>query len=265
LVTTRRDLRTGHPIWAGRRAPSVVHEPLARDIKTDVLVIGAGITGAMVADALITADVKVAVVDRRGLANGSTAASTALVQYEIDTPLIQLTRKIGKDNAIRAWRRSRLAVAALAARFEQLKLADVARRSSLYLAGNILDRRELEREHEARRAAGLPSRFLDRETLRDEFRVARTAALVSHGNLVIDPRKATLALLQAAAAKGASLFAPTDIVNVAPQRGGVIATADNGSRIRCRHLVFGTIWLAHPLSCARSNGSLCNRQIDKIS
>ena len=116
----------------------------------------------------------------------------------------------------------------------------MARRNSLYLAGNVLGRNALEREHEARRAAGLPSRFLDRKSLRDEFRIARAAALVSHGNLVIDPRKATLALLQAAAAKGASLFAPADIVNVAPRTGGVIATADNGHRIRCRHLVFAT-------------------------
>ena len=218
----------------------MAHQRLARDISTDVLVVGAGITGALIADALTSAGLDVAVADRRGLAKGSTVASTALVQYEIDTPLIMLTRKIGKANAVRAWRRSRLAVDALAARFDDLKLTDVARRNSLYLAGNTLGRGELEREHEARRAAGLPSRFLDRKSLRDEFRVRRSAALVSHGNLVIDPRKATLALLQAAAAKGAALFAPADIVNVAPQKGGVVATADNGHRIHCRHLVFAT-------------------------
>jgi glycine/D-amino acid oxidase-like deaminating enzyme len=240
VATTSRNLRTGHPIWAARRAPSVKHERLARDIKTDVLVIGAGITGAMIADALTSAGVDVAVADRRGLAKGSTVASTALVQYEIDTPLIMLTRKIGKANAVRAWRRSRLAVEALAARFDELKLTDVARRNSLYLAGNTLGRNELEREHEARKAAGLPSRFLDRKSLRDEFRIRRAAALVGHGNLVIDPRKATLALLQAAAEKGAALFAPVDIVNVAPRAGGVTATEDNGHRIRCRHLVFAT-------------------------
>ena len=80
-----------------------------------MLVIGAGITGAMIADALAPPGVKVAVVDKRGLAKGSTIASTALVQYEIDTPLIMLARKIGKEKAGRAWRRSRLAVEALAA------------------------------------------------------------------------------------------------------------------------------------------------------
>ena len=91
-----------------------------------MLVMGAGITGALIADALARTGLKVAVVDKRGLAKGSTMASTALVQYEIDTPLITLTRKIGKEKAVRAWRRSRLAVEALAARLSELRVADVS-------------------------------------------------------------------------------------------------------------------------------------------
>ena len=79
-----------------------------------MLVIGAGITGAMVADALAQAGFGVIVVDRRGPAKGSTAASTALVQYEIDQPLTRLSRQIGPRDAVRAWRRTRLAVDALA-------------------------------------------------------------------------------------------------------------------------------------------------------
>jgi FAD dependent oxidoreductase len=75
---------------------------LVRDIETEVLILGAGITGAVIADVLADAGLKVTVVDRRGAAKGSTAANTALVQYEIDTPLITLTRKIGKEKAVRA-------------------------------------------------------------------------------------------------------------------------------------------------------------------
>jgi glycine/D-amino acid oxidase-like deaminating enzyme len=123
---------------------------LSPDITTDVLVMGAGITGAVIADALASTKIKVAVVDKRGPARGSTAASTALVQYEIDTPLITLTRRIGKENAVRAWRRSHLAVEALAARLGELRVTDVARRDSLYLAGNVLGPKELEQENEAR-------------------------------------------------------------------------------------------------------------------
>jgi glycine/D-amino acid oxidase-like deaminating enzyme len=240
VATGRKNLRTGRPVWKGRRGRAVPHASLSQDLKTDVLVIGAGITGASIADALAAAGVNVAVVDKRGLAKGSTVASTALVLYEIDTPLIALTRKIGKQKAIRAWRRSRLAVEALAARLGELGLTDIARRDSLYLAGNVLGRTELQREHAARQASGLPSRFLDRKALHRRFGIVRAAALVGYGNLVIDPRKSTLALLNAAAANGARIFSPIEMTNVRSNKSGVTVTAANGHRIHCGQLVFAT-------------------------
>jgi len=239
VTTTSRNLRTGHSIWEGRIG-GVHHTPLKRDLETDVLVVGAGITGAMIADALASEGLKVAMVDRRGPAKGSTSASTALVQYEIDTPLTTLARKIGKENAVRAWRRSRLAVDAVAARLKELDVADVVQRGSLYLAGNMLDRDGLEREHTARRAAGLASRFLDRRALRERFGIARSAALLGYGNFAIDPRKATIAMLNAAVEVGTKIFAPVEIVDVETKRSNVTAIAKSGHRIQARHLVFAT-------------------------
>ena len=240
MVTQSKDLRSGRSVWEQRRAPPVPHQPLKRDIETDVLVIGAGITGAMVADALRDSGLRIAVVDRRGPAKGSSTASTALVQYEIDMPLIKLARKIGQRDAQRAWRRSRLAVDAIKARLNELKVPDVVERDSLYLAGDMLDRDGLVREHEARKAAGLASTFLERSELRARFGIARSAALLGYGNLAIDPRQATIALFNAAAARTATLFCPVDIVDIAAKRSGVTATASNGRRIHCRHLVFAT-------------------------
>jgi len=239
VTTTSRNLRTGHSIWEGRIG-GVHHTPLKRDLETDVLVVGAGITGAMIADALASEGLKVAMVDRRGPAKGSTSASTALVQYEIDTPLTTLARKIGKEKAVRAWRRSRLAVDAVAARLKELDVADVVQRGSLYLAGNMLDRDGLEREHTARRAAGLASRFLDRRALRERFGIARSAALLGYGNFAIDPRKATIAMLNAAVEVGTKIFAPVEIVDVETKRSNVTAIAKSGHRIQARHLVFAT-------------------------
>jgi glycine/D-amino acid oxidase-like deaminating enzyme len=220
VATTPRKLRSGRSVWEGRAARTVAIEPLTHDVTADVLIIGAGITGAAIADALAVAGVRVAVADKRGLAQGATLASTALVQYEIDTPLIALTRKIGKDKAGRAWRRSRLAVEALAARLSELKVPDVVRRDSLYLTGNVLDAAELRREHQARRAIGLSERFLDRATLRRNFGIARSAALQGYNNLVMDPRKSTFALLSAAAANGARIFRSPELTAVVPKRNG---------------------------------------------
>ena len=240
VVTHAKDLRTGRSIWQGRRGPAVPCRPLKRDIETDVLVVGAGITGAMIADALSASGMKVVVVDKRGAAKGSTTASTAMVLYEIDTPLTKLARKIGKPDAARSWRRSRLAVDAVAARLGELQVPDVVRRDSLYLAGNVLDAEGLAREHDARRAAGLASRFFDRRALHLRFGVRSQAAISGYGNLAIDPRKTTHALLRAACDQGAAVHAPVAVVDIDARKSGVTATTSSSRQIHSRQLVFAT-------------------------
>jgi glycine/D-amino acid oxidase-like deaminating enzyme len=241
MISTARDLRTGRSVWEGRRAAKVRHGALSTDLACDVLVIGAGITGAMIADALAQSGHDVVVVDRRDdPVKGSTVASTALVQYEIDTPLSLLTRKIGKADAIRAWRRSRLAVEAVAARMSELEVPDVARRNGLYLAGNTLDAEGLEREHAARREAGLPDRLLSRKELKSRFGISRSAALLAYGNLVIDPRKAAHAMLAAAIDNGARVFAPVDVIDIDCHARSATAHTADGQTIRCRYLVMAT-------------------------
>ena len=90
MITRKRKLRTQGSLWEHLRAPRVPCRALTRDIHTDVLIVGAGITGAMIGEALSEAGLDVVIVDRRGPARGSTAASTALVAYELDAPLIEL-------------------------------------------------------------------------------------------------------------------------------------------------------------------------------
>ena len=51
-ATKEKNLRTGQPVWEIYPAPRVPHHKLTRDIATDILIIGAGITGAMIGEAL---------------------------------------------------------------------------------------------------------------------------------------------------------------------------------------------------------------------
>ena len=79
----------------------------------------------------------VAVVDRRQPGHGSTMASTAMLQFEIDTPLIKLAKKMSPGKAARAWRRSWEATQGLAALVRREGIdCGFARRDTLYLAGD---------------------------------------------------------------------------------------------------------------------------------
>ncbi|SFC17187.1 Glycine/D-amino acid oxidase [Bosea sp. CRIB-10] len=240
MLTKQRDLRTGRSVWQGERPPRFPRHEITSDTQADVVVIGAGISGAMQADVLSAAGFDVLVVDRRGPIRGSTPASTALLQYEIDQPLTKLTRQIGEEAAIRAWRRSRLAVDGLGARIRALSIAPVTRRDSLYLAGDVLDADALAREHEARRRAGLETAFLDAAALKERFGIERPAALLGYDNLEADPVVLASGFLRAALARGAHLAWPVEIVDLDAKPRSVSLRTREGHRISCRHLVFAT-------------------------
>lgn len=98
--TRKDDLRTGQPFWVRTPHSTVAARPdLIRD-RFDVIVVGSGISGALVAEALTRAGKSVLILDRRKPVRGSTPASTAMIQHEIDVPLTGLRKKIGKDSGL---------------------------------------------------------------------------------------------------------------------------------------------------------------------
>lgn len=240
-VTVKRDLRTGRPLWLDKRLPSLPNSELKRNISCDVVVVGAGISGAIIAESLSDAGLKVVIVDRRGAVQGSTPASTALLQYEIDTPLSVLSERIGRDRAERLWRRSRLAVDALRERTRALGIdAEQATRDSLYLSGNVLDAAGLETEANARRRAGFEVSFLKPAAVLEQYGIKGRSAIVGRDNYMADPRLLAAGYLNAAIAKGARLYAPVEVTDVAASKTGVTVTTRDGPEIMCGSLVFAT-------------------------
>jgi glycine/D-amino acid oxidase-like deaminating enzyme len=70
------DLRTGTSLWASS-APRFPEKHPRRSGRVDVVIIGAGITGALLAHTLAKRGLSLIMLDRREPADGSTMASTA--------------------------------------------------------------------------------------------------------------------------------------------------------------------------------------------
>src|SRR4029434_5708975 len=102
MLTQKRNLRTGLTYWQSRPCPRIPVAPLRADRTTEVIVIGAGMTAAMAPESRSAAGLRVTLVDRRGPLQGATSATTALLQYEIDTPLTVLQHTIGHTALPRA-------------------------------------------------------------------------------------------------------------------------------------------------------------------
>lgn len=240
-LTQHRDLRTGRSIWMARRGPSIASAPLTRNLTCDVVVIGSGISGALIAENLSDAGLSVVILDRRGPGHGSTPASTAMLQYELDTPMVHLAKEIGRDRTERIWRRSRLAVDALRERTERLGIkADTATRGSIYLNGNVLDAEGLAEEADARRHAGFEVELLKPAAVKARYGIAGRHAIIGFGNYSADPRQLAAGYLNVAIERGARLYAPVDVTDVEPSASGVLIHTDEGRQISSDHLVVAT-------------------------
>jgi glycine/D-amino acid oxidase-like deaminating enzyme len=235
-----RDLRTGTSLWASS-APRLLRNHLRQSAKADVVIVGAGITGALLAHTLAQRGLSVLMLDRRAPAHGSTMASTALLQWEIDTPLVKLADRIGFERASRAWRRCFSAVGALGrlVRDHRIRCALTPRRS-LYLTGDVMDGPELSNEARARQSIGLPSTLLGVKELRDAFGICRPAALISDGVADIDPVRLTLGLLRRAQSMDTKIFYPEELAQIYPAAKSVGMATTSGKELESRALVFAT-------------------------
>ncbi|MBO9544603.1 FAD-binding oxidoreductase [Caulobacter sp.] len=237
-ATQKRDLRTGRSLWTDSPGLGVPARALSTAISVDVAIVGAGISGAFMAYEL-SKDHTVAVLDRRPPLRGSTLASTALLQWEIDLPLTVLTEQIGAARAHRAYLRSRKAVDDLIRIVREARIPCGLRpKSSLYLAGDAYGHRALETEARARAAIGLDSQYLGRAELQGRFGIDRTGAIVSTGSASGDPARLAAGLLRRAHARGARIWSPVEVTQAVSDPDGVSLLTDTGHAVRAKSVVF---------------------------
>lgn len=237
----KRDLRTGRPLWLARKPAPLKTDESAAGINADVVVVGTGVSGALVSDALLNAGLSVLALDRREPMSGSTPASTALLQFELDTSLTELSRKNGKSDAARAWLRSAQAVRALQERINDLQIrCSLAERSTIYLPGNKLGIRQLKLEAEARERLGLRSAFIDRQHLHELTGMEKPGAILSQGNAEADPVRLVAGLWRSVLRRGGRMVANVEVISVDQTRSRVRLETKDGQVIVAKHVVFCT-------------------------
>jgi glycine/D-amino acid oxidase-like deaminating enzyme len=233
------DLTSGFPLWPVNDGLIATYPRLSSDLRCDVAILGGGITGALVAHHLVAAGINAVVIDRRDIAWGSTAASTALLQYELDVSLGALTKMHGADVASRAY----LAGVDAIGKLETLARgcsADVRfeRKKSLYLATRNRDRGTLREELELRRAIGIDVELLDEHQIAERFAFRRPAALLSADAAQVDVYAFAHGLLGDAVKRGLRVFDRTTILDVKARESGVTLTSAEQCRVEAKHVVF---------------------------
>jgi glycine/D-amino acid oxidase-like deaminating enzyme len=182
--------------------------------------------------------VKTLVLDKRDIGTGSTSASTALLQYEIDVPLRELIKKVGLVAASRSYQFCCGAISKLEQLAARLKIdCGFERKPSLFLARHQREISELREEFQLRRKMGIELEFYDAAAVRARFPFSRPAALFSKDGGQVDPHRLTHGLLAAGKRAGLEVYDRTKMTHLEETRRGVRITTHNGCRITARRAV----------------------------
>ena len=261
------DLKSGYPFWAIKNGLMRTFPALDHNIVCDVAIIGGGITGALIADDLSSNGYAVAVIEQRDIGWGSTAASTALLQYEIDTHLTELAALYGEVDALKAYRACAEAITDLQTLAETVGDVDFEMQDSLYYASRRRDKQPLKDEFLLRQKHGFDVEWLEPDGIKKQYGFKSSGAILSKKAARIDPYRLTHKLLDRMQSSGHHVYDRTEIKNLKPSAEQVELTTTSGFKISCQSVVMATgyasqKWLKQKVASNRSSYAFITDPID---
>jgi len=197
--------------------------PLAGEIRSDVLVIGGGITGILCAHALREAGVGVALVEAGRLCHGTTGGTTAKITIQHGLFCDRLLHRLGRERAELYLWFHRSALSRYRELSEKIPCGFEEKDSYVYSLG---DRGVLEREARALGQLGVPATVVETPSL--PFHTA--GAVRFPGQAQFHPLK-----LLSALAKGLEIYENTRVIKLSPG-----AAETSGGTVRAKQIVVAT-------------------------
>lgn len=234
------NLKSNEPFWLLKNGLLASYPSLKSNEECDVLVIGGGITGSLIAHQMIKDGYKTILIDKRELCNGSTSATTSMLQYEIDVPLYELIDQIGKKGAVLSYKACSDAIDTLEKITKIIRSkAGFKRKKSLYYVSKKKDLEWLTKEYEARKAAGFEVKWLSSDHVLDQFGFENTyGGILSKQGASIDAFQFAHELFMHNVKKGLKIFDKTEMVKVEEHKGFNLVTTDSGFQIKAKKMIY---------------------------
>ena len=223
------------PIWIREDLPAD-RPSLTSDLRTEVAIVGAGLTGLSVAYELALAGKQVVVVDRGRVGRGQSARTTAQLAWQLDDYYHELRKERGDAETVAYYRRARAAVERIGeiARAEGIDCDYEVIDGYLYVAPGD-DPSILDKELEACEALGIEGvRFVDSAPVpgRDTGR-----ALLWPEQARFHVLKYLEGLARAIEARGGRIYGHSAVTEITEEDNGVTLVLSGGARIVAEQVV----------------------------
>lgn len=233
-------LKSNEPFWLVKNGIKHSYPSLYENVHSDIVVVGGGITGSLIAHQCIADGYDTILIDRREIANGSTAATTSMLQYEIDVSLHELIEQIVEKGAVNSYRACFDSIDVLQNIVRTVKSScGFKKKDSLYYAAYKKDVDKLYREYEVRKKYGFPVEWMTAESILKQFGIHHThGGILSHQGASIDAFCLAHELLHFNHQKGLRIFDKTDIDTVKYSRNRIKVVTEYGYTISAKKIIY---------------------------
>lgn len=234
------DLKSNEPFWLVKNGIMNSYPSLREDKECEVLIVGGGITGSLIAHQCIKDGYKTILIDKREVANGSSSATTSMLQYEIDVPLYELIELIGEEGAIKSYKACFEAIDILEELSDEIKSkAGFTKKKSLYFADLKKDVSWLKKEFIARKEAGFPVKWMEPDEILDRFGIDNThGGILSDHGASVDAFYLVHEILEFNKNKGLDVYDKTLLKKVEYKRGFNLVELDTAAKIKAKKIIY---------------------------
>lgn len=240
-------LRSPEAFWLLKNGILNSYPSLSGNTDCDIAVIGAGITGSLISHSLHKAGYNTIVIDKRDVGAGSSAATTSMLQYEIDTPLNVLAKMVGEEKAISCYRAGIESLKTLEKLIKSEKIdCGFALKNSLQVSHSEENIPYLKNEFHYRLKHGFNVQWLTSNEIKKRYKMNSFPGILSEEGASIDAFQFAHNLFKNNSKRGLRIYDHTPIKEI-KYGNDVKIIAENGYTIRCRRVIFCTGFETHSM------------------
>ena len=241
------NIHSGSLYWPTTTRPFIQKNTYEKLNIYDAIVVGSGMSGSLTALALVESGLKVAILDKREMATGSSSANTGLLQYSNDIMLHELIGQIGERDAVRFYQLCYEAMDGLENIAKRLPFeADYIRRPSICYASDENDVEKIKAEYDTLKKYGFPSDYWGRNEMTEKLPFSKHGALITLGDAEINPLKFVQGVLTKLEDLGVHLFPYTEVLDVF-EVNGLLDIRTSGQSFFAKHIVYTTGYETTPV------------------